>query len=171
MAPEDSFLLTTAGESHAAFSKIYGAQTQAIALNHMDNVEVTIYNWDAGLHPFHVCLSAIFDSNPPALTDVVLGGSPFPTVARTQGNAVTSFSQERFTTHLRSSKLYKRIMMRAQAYLSMRPIPTRCAVIQLWCLPKGQQLSVSVRTTLVSGSSVRLSTPISLNPALTGPFS
>jgi iron transport multicopper oxidase len=59
MAPQDSFLLANAGESNASFSKIFGAQTHAIALNHMDNVEVTIFNWDAGLHPFHVRLSTM----------------------------------------------------------------------------------------------------------------
>jgi len=58
MAPQDSFLLANAGESNASFSKIYGAQTQAIVLNYMDNVEVTIFNWDSGLHPFHVRLPA-----------------------------------------------------------------------------------------------------------------
>lgn len=68
MAPEDSYLLANARGSDASFSKIYGAQTHAVALKHMDNVEVTIFNWDAGLHPFHVRLSTIPPLNLPILT-------------------------------------------------------------------------------------------------------
>ncbi|KAF8315333.1 Cupredoxin [Clavulina sp. PMI_390] len=53
MPSADSFLLAYAGESNASYSKIYGAQTQAFAFSYMQNIEYTIYNWDAGFHPFH----------------------------------------------------------------------------------------------------------------------
>lgn len=54
MPAEDSYLTANAGESNASFSKIYGWQTQAVTFEYMDNIEYTIYNWDAGFHPFHV---------------------------------------------------------------------------------------------------------------------
>lgn len=61
MPAADSFITANAGESNASFSKIYGVQTQAVAFNHLDNVEFTIYNWDAGFHPFHVRRILIFE--------------------------------------------------------------------------------------------------------------
>jgi iron transport multicopper oxidase len=54
MPAEDSYINGTTFESKAQYAKIYGAQTHAIVLNHMDTIELTIYNWDSGLHPFHV---------------------------------------------------------------------------------------------------------------------
>ncbi|CAO1638951.1 unnamed protein product [Sympodiomycopsis kandeliae] len=33
---------------------VYGPDSNAFVYNHMDMVEVTIYNWDAGNHPFHL---------------------------------------------------------------------------------------------------------------------
>ncbi|TYJ55000.1 hypothetical protein B9479_004311 [Cryptococcus floricola] len=32
---------------------VYGAMTNAITYKHMDVVQLTVYNWDAGFHPFH----------------------------------------------------------------------------------------------------------------------
>ncbi|WVO16504.1 hypothetical protein L204_104181 [Cryptococcus depauperatus] len=32
---------------------VYGTQTNAIAYPHMANVQLTVYNWDSGPHPFH----------------------------------------------------------------------------------------------------------------------
>ncbi|KAK8865574.1 hypothetical protein IAR55_000718 [Kwoniella newhampshirensis] len=32
---------------------VYGAQTNAFVYRHMQNVQLTVYNWDAGFHPFH----------------------------------------------------------------------------------------------------------------------
>lgn len=34
--------------------KVYGAQTHAITYPHLANVRLTVYNWDAGFHPFHL---------------------------------------------------------------------------------------------------------------------
>lgn len=34
--------------------QVYGAQTNAMAYPHMAQVQLTIYNWDAGFHPFHL---------------------------------------------------------------------------------------------------------------------
>ncbi|KDQ13082.1 hypothetical protein BOTBODRAFT_33956 [Botryobasidium botryosum FD-172 SS1] len=34
--------------------RVYGAQTNAIILNYLDNIEVTIVNGDTGKHPFHL---------------------------------------------------------------------------------------------------------------------
>jgi iron transport multicopper oxidase len=34
--------------------QVYGAQTNAFTFPHMSHVEVTIFNWDAGFHPFHL---------------------------------------------------------------------------------------------------------------------
>ena len=33
---------------------VYGAQTNAIVYEHMAMVQLTVYNWDAGFHPFHL---------------------------------------------------------------------------------------------------------------------
>ncbi|ORY31018.1 Cupredoxin [Naematelia encephala] len=33
--------------------QVYGAQTNAFAYPHMANIELTVYNWDDGFHPFH----------------------------------------------------------------------------------------------------------------------
>lgn len=35
---------------------IYGPQTHAIVLNHMDVVELRVVNWDAGKHPCKLSL-------------------------------------------------------------------------------------------------------------------
>ncbi|WWD18251.1 hypothetical protein CI109_102701 [Kwoniella shandongensis] len=32
---------------------VYGAQTNAFVYKHMQNVQLTVFNWDAGFHPFH----------------------------------------------------------------------------------------------------------------------
>ncbi|OCF33774.1 acidic laccase [Kwoniella heveanensis CBS 569] len=32
---------------------VYGAQTNAFAYKHMQVIQLTVYNWDAGFHPFH----------------------------------------------------------------------------------------------------------------------
>lgn len=34
--------------------QVYGAQTNAFTMPHMSHVQVTVYNWDAGFHPFHL---------------------------------------------------------------------------------------------------------------------
>ncbi|WVQ76952.1 hypothetical protein IAR50_006631 [Cryptococcus sp. DSM 104548] len=34
-------------------TKVYGAMTNAFTYKHMDVVSLTVYNWDAGFHPFH----------------------------------------------------------------------------------------------------------------------
>ncbi|ORX38813.1 Cupredoxin [Kockovaella imperatae] len=33
---------------------VYGAQTHALTYPHLANVELTVYNWDSGFHPFHL---------------------------------------------------------------------------------------------------------------------
>lgn len=33
---------------------VYGKDANAIILNHLDMVQLTVYNWDAGTHPFHL---------------------------------------------------------------------------------------------------------------------
>ncbi len=38
------------------YATIYGAQTHATSLQWDEMIEVVIYNWDVGLHPFHVSL-------------------------------------------------------------------------------------------------------------------
>ncbi|PWN45159.1 putative iron transport multicopper oxidase [Ceraceosorus guamensis] len=45
--------LTSMG-SLSADAAVYGPNTGATIFNHMDMVQVTIYNWDAGTHPFHL---------------------------------------------------------------------------------------------------------------------
>jgi len=35
-------------------SPVYGAQTNAFAYPHMANIQLTVYNWDTGFHPFHL---------------------------------------------------------------------------------------------------------------------
>jgi iron transport multicopper oxidase len=34
--------------------QVYGHQTNAFAYPHMANIQLTVYNWDAGFHPFHL---------------------------------------------------------------------------------------------------------------------
>ena len=48
------------------YAAIYGAQTHAIPLEWDEMIEVVIYNWDAGLHPFHVSLETF----PPTKRDI-----------------------------------------------------------------------------------------------------
>lgn len=33
---------------------VYGAMTNAFAYRHNSIVQLTVYNWDAGFHPFHL---------------------------------------------------------------------------------------------------------------------
>ena len=33
---------------------VYGAQTNAFAYPHLANIELTVFNWDSGFHPFHL---------------------------------------------------------------------------------------------------------------------
>ncbi|KAL7418969.1 ferroxidase fet3 [Cryptotrichosporon argae] len=35
-------------------TKVYGAMTNAFTYSHLQNVQLTVYNWDAGYHPFHL---------------------------------------------------------------------------------------------------------------------
>ncbi|KAK4688038.1 iron transport multicopper oxidase, partial [Tremellales sp. Uapishka_1] len=34
--------------------KVYGAQTNGFAYEHMKQIQLDVYNWDAGFHPFHL---------------------------------------------------------------------------------------------------------------------
>lgn len=34
--------------------EIYGKQTNAMVLNHMEMIQLRVHNWDAGFHPFHL---------------------------------------------------------------------------------------------------------------------
>lgn len=52
MSPNASRL--TSSYSGTSFSPIYGAQTHAVVLNHLDVVEIVIRNFDDGPHPFHI---------------------------------------------------------------------------------------------------------------------
>jgi iron transport multicopper oxidase len=47
------FTALTMGES-AMVNSVYGAQTNAFAYPHMSMVQLTVFNWDAGFHPFHL---------------------------------------------------------------------------------------------------------------------
>lgn len=38
----------------SSLPQVYGAQTHGIVLEHMQNVQMTVINWDAGNHPFHL---------------------------------------------------------------------------------------------------------------------
>lgn len=38
----------------ALYPEVYGPSANAFVYNHMDIIEVTIFNWDAGFHPFHL---------------------------------------------------------------------------------------------------------------------
>lgn len=40
--------------NNSMLSSVYGAQTNAFAYPHMANIQLTVYNWDAGFHPFHL---------------------------------------------------------------------------------------------------------------------
>lgn len=41
-------------ENNSMLPAVYGAQTNAYAYPHMANIQITVYNWDAGFHPFHL---------------------------------------------------------------------------------------------------------------------
>ena len=47
------FTALSMGEN-AFLSQVYGAQTNAFAYKHLENIQLTVYNWDAGFHPFHL---------------------------------------------------------------------------------------------------------------------
>lgn len=47
------FTALTMGKG-AMMNSVYGAQTNAFAYPHLSNVQLTVYNWDAGFHPFHL---------------------------------------------------------------------------------------------------------------------
>jgi iron transport multicopper oxidase len=47
------FTALTMGED-ALNDRVYGHQTNAFAYPHMSNIELTVFNWDAGFHPFHL---------------------------------------------------------------------------------------------------------------------
>ncbi|WVR04856.1 hypothetical protein IAU60_001868 [Kwoniella sp. DSM 27419] len=47
------FTALTMGNDALTDMAVYGAQTNAFAYKHMDVVQLTVYNWDAGFHPFH----------------------------------------------------------------------------------------------------------------------
>lgn len=47
------FTALTMGDN-AFLSQVYGAQTSAFAYKHLQNIQLTVYNWDAGFHPFHL---------------------------------------------------------------------------------------------------------------------
>ncbi|KAI8050168.1 multicopper oxidase-domain-containing protein [Gilbertella persicaria] len=40
--------------NYSLSSEVYGPQTQAIVLNHLENVEIILNNLDSGAHPFHL---------------------------------------------------------------------------------------------------------------------
>lgn len=52
---------------------IYGQQTNAIPYPHGANVQLTVYNWDDGFHPFHFhgyvpsLSSSLLPNNPPVI--------------------------------------------------------------------------------------------------------
>lgn len=41
--------------SNASLARIYGAQTNAHVLKHMDNIQMVVINNDAGQHPCELC--------------------------------------------------------------------------------------------------------------------
>lgn len=47
------FTALTMGKS-AMTDSVYGAQTNAFSYPHMAMVQLTVFNWDAGFHPFHL---------------------------------------------------------------------------------------------------------------------
>jgi len=53
------FTALTMGDD-AFLPQVYGAQTNAYAYKHMQNIQITVYNWDAGFHPFHLHGYVIF---------------------------------------------------------------------------------------------------------------
>jgi len=48
-------------------SAVYGHQTNAIPYPHGANIQLTVYNWDDGFHPFHFH-GYVFLLPPPANT-------------------------------------------------------------------------------------------------------
>ena len=40
--------------NNSFLSNVYGGQTNAFAYPHMANIQLTVYNWDSGFHPFHL---------------------------------------------------------------------------------------------------------------------
>ena len=55
ITPPTPSLFTAHSMGNDSFTPaIYGAQTNAIAYPLFANIEMTVYNWDAGFHPFHL---------------------------------------------------------------------------------------------------------------------
>ncbi|OWZ32979.1 ferro-O2-oxidoreductase [Cryptococcus neoformans c45] len=52
--PPTASIFTALTMGNASFLPfVYGAQTNAFTYPHMANIQLTVYNWDAGSHPFH----------------------------------------------------------------------------------------------------------------------
>ncbi|OXC70368.1 hypothetical protein AYX13_00838 [Cryptococcus neoformans] len=52
--PPTASIFTALTMGNASFlPSVYGAQTNAFTYPHMANIQLTVYNWDAGSHPFH----------------------------------------------------------------------------------------------------------------------
>jgi iron transport multicopper oxidase len=47
------FTALSMGEN-SLLTQVYGAQTNAFAYKLGQNIQLTVYNWDAGFHPFHL---------------------------------------------------------------------------------------------------------------------
>ncbi|KAK8847393.1 hypothetical protein IAR55_005251 [Kwoniella newhampshirensis] len=52
--PTASIFTALSMGNNSFLSSVYGAQTNAIAYPHMANIQMTVYNWDSGFHPFHL---------------------------------------------------------------------------------------------------------------------
>lgn len=94
-------------------ASIYGPDANAYVLNHLDDVQITIYNWDAGLHPFHlhghhfqvVHKSQDVTSNDPEINPPLIEGLTNPMRRDTvtvppSGSATLRFTADNFGTWL-----------------------------------------------------------------------
>ncbi|ORY28145.1 putative iron transport multicopper oxidase FET3 precursor [Naematelia encephala] len=54
MPPTPSMFTALTMGNDSLLPAVYGAQTNALAYPHMANIQLTVYNWDAGFHPFHL---------------------------------------------------------------------------------------------------------------------
>ncbi|KAI8363888.1 multicopper oxidase-domain-containing protein [Blakeslea trispora] len=55
LSPKVPTLHTLLSEgNHSLSEQVYGPQTQAIILNHLENIEIVLNNLDSGAHPFHL---------------------------------------------------------------------------------------------------------------------
>ncbi|KAI8880543.1 multicopper oxidase [Backusella circina FSU 941] len=102
LSPKVPSLFTLLSEGNYSLSEeVYGPQTQAIILNHLNNIEIVLNNLDSGAHPFH------------------LHGHVFQIVARGDG-VYDGTNTENITWYLDNPSRRDTVLVPAESYVLLR---------------------------------------------------